>query len=82
MGIFDSPKYLREQMMKFREMMGNKPDWELSDDGVNRKIDMAFNGLFHAYLEIKKNKIDSDKLHMDAIMIEFGRRKLYVEIGS
>jgi len=77
--IFDSPEYLRKEMLKFREMMGNKPDWELLDDGITRKIDLAFKGLFHIYLETK-NKTDTDLMHMDAIIIELQRRKFYVEI--
>ena len=77
--IFDSPEYLRKEMLKFREMMGNKKDWELSDDSINRKIDLAFKGLFHIYLKTK-NKTDVDEMYMDAIIVEFPKRKYYVEI--
>ena len=78
-NIFDSPKYLRKEMLEFRGMMGNKPDWELSDDGISRKIDLAFKGLFHIYLKTK-NKTDVDEMHMDAIIVEFPKRKLYMEM--
>lgn len=74
-----TPKYFREQMLEFRKMMGNKPDWELSDDGINTKIDLAFKGFFHIYLEIK-NLTDNDKMHMEAIVVEYTQRKLLVEI--
>ncbi len=77
--IFDSPDYLRTQILKFREMMSNKKDWELSGDKINRKIDLAYKGLLHLY--IQTNGItDEDTMHIDAITVEFTRRKYYVEM--
>lgn len=77
--IFSSPKYLREQALDFYKMMGHKPDWELSDDKINRKIDLAFKGLFHIYL--KTNHLtDDDRLQMEAIIVEFTHRKMLVEL--
>ena len=78
-NISDSPGYLRKQMLEFREMMGNKKYWKLSDGELNRKIDLAFKGLFHLYIQTR-NITDDDKMHMEAIMIEFERRRYYVEM--
>ncbi len=79
--VFDTPKYLKEQMLKFREMMGNKPDWEMSDNGFNRKIDLAFKGLFHLYMNTK-GITDDDRMHLDSIVTEFERRKFYMDFGG
>jgi hypothetical protein len=76
-----SVEYYREQHQKFREMMGYKKPWELSDDGFNRKIDLAFKGLFHLYLQAE-GITDDDKMHMEALIDEFQRRKFYVEMAE
>jgi len=74
-----TPKYFRKQLLEFRRMMGDKKYWELSDDGQNTKIDLAFKGLFHVYIETK-NLTDDDKMHMEAIVFEFSQRKMLVEL--
>lgn len=71
-------KYFQDQLLEFRTMMGNKPDWEMSDDGLNRKIDLAFKGLVHLYANT--NEISDDyRILMDATIIEFQHRKMLME---
>ena len=72
-------KYYRKQMLEFRKMMGDRTFWELSNDGINTKIELAFKGLFHIYLQID-NLTDDDKMLTEAIVAEYGHRKMLVEI--
>jgi len=65
-------------MLEFRKMMGNKPDWELSNDGINTKIELAFKGLFHIYCEID-GLTDNDKMQTEAIVTEYSHRKMLME---
>lgn len=69
---------LQKEMLKFREMMGNKEYWKLSDDGTNRKIELAFKGLFHIYMQT--DKTDDERMHMEALVTEFTRRKILMEL--
>jgi len=72
-------EYVRKEMLSFREMMGNKKYWEFADETrFLRKIDLAFKGLFHIYVQAK-DLTDMDRTHMEAIIIEFEKRKFYMD---
>lgn len=78
-NIIGTAKYFQEQLLEFRTMMGNKPDWELSDNGLDRKIDLAFKGLIHIYTNTKEI-LDDYRILMDATIIEFQHRKMLMEV--
>ena len=72
-------EYVRKEMLSFREMMGSKKYWEFADETrFLRKIDLAFKGLFHIYA-LAKDLTDMDRVHMEAIIIEFEKRRLYMD---
>jgi len=78
--ITKSAEYLRKEMLSFRQRMGNKTDWEWADDTkLERKIDLAFKGLFHLYIHVN-DLTDDDRMHMEAIITEFEQRKMWMEM--
>jgi len=78
MSEVGTTEYFMEQLLLFREMMGSKQYWEISDNKLDRKIDLAFNGLFHIYVNTDKIS-DEERILMDATIIEFQHRKTLMD---
>jgi len=76
-----SSEYFIKELLKFREMMGEKKYWVLSADGINAKIDLAYKGLAHLWFRCVEqgNASEADNMHFEAATIEYTRRAVLIE---
>ena len=73
METLGSVEYWKQELIRFREMMGNEDAW------MTGRIVTAAKALIYCWLQTKKSDItESDKSLMEATMIEYDMRLVYM----